>query len=60
MELLAREGDTVDKGQPLLRLHSDDPNRFGPAVQAIAPGVVIAPEPTDATARPLVIDRIRA
>jgi thymidine phosphorylase len=58
IELLVREGEAVEKGQPLMRLHTDDPLRFGPALDAVRPGITIGPEPGEAL--PIVIDRIRA
>ena len=58
---LAKRGDRVEAGQPLLELHTDDPARIGGARHgldaALADGRieigVAAPEP-----RPLVIERI--
>jgi thymidine phosphorylase len=56
VELLAKPGDRVSAGAPLLRLHTDDPARFPRALDALAGAVEVgpaAPEPT-----PLVLDRI--
>jgi thymidine phosphorylase len=58
---LAKRGDRVEAGQPLLELHTDDPDRLGGARHgldaALADGRIEigpdAPEP-----RPLVIERI--
>jgi thymidine phosphorylase len=53
--LLAKPGDRVQAGQPLLELHTDEPERFARAVEALDGGYDIGgpPEP-----RPLVIERI--
>jgi thymidine phosphorylase len=53
---LAKPGDLVRAGQPLLTLLTDEPERFGRAREALAGAVVITAE-TPAPA-PLVIDRI--
>ncbi|MDI3423576.1 thymidine phosphorylase [Streptomyces luteolus] len=58
VELHAKPGDTVTKGQPLLTLHTDTPDRFDYALQALDSAYDIAPAGTDFTARPIVIDRI--
>ena len=53
--MLAKQGDTVAEGQPLLELHADDPGRFERALEALDGGIEVggvAPE------RPLVIDRV--
>jgi thymidine phosphorylase len=60
IELHAKPGDTVRAGQPLLTLHTDTPERFGRAREALADAVVVAPAGTAAPVRPLVIDRIDA
>ena len=60
VELHARPGDIVRAGQPLLTLHTDTPERFERAKEALAGGVVIAPTGTPVGVRPLVIDRIEA
>ena len=56
IELHAKPGDQVRKGQPIMTLLTDDPDRFARAKEALAGGVEIAdaaPAPA-----PLVIDRI--
>jgi thymidine phosphorylase len=56
VEMLAKPGDRVTAGGPLLRLHTDDPARFPRAVEALTGAIEVAPE---APARqPLVLDRI--
>jgi len=59
VELHARPGDAVRKGQPLLTLHTDTPERFERARQALAGGIVVGTA-ADVPDRPLVIDRIGA
>jgi thymidine phosphorylase len=53
--LLARPGDAVTAGAPLVELHADDPARFERALAALEPGIEIGGELTE---RPLVIDRV--
>jgi thymidine phosphorylase len=55
---LKKRGDTVEEGEPLLELHTDNPKRFEAAQNSLAGAIEIgaeAPEP-----RPLILDRIRA
>jgi thymidine phosphorylase len=54
---LAKPGDPVHKGQPLLELHADDEDRFGPALAALATAVAIGEAPPPLV--PLVIEHIR-
>jgi thymidine phosphorylase len=58
VELHAKPGDTVTAGQPLMTLHTDTPERFARATEALADAVDV----TDGgyEAKPLVIDRIVA
>jgi thymidine phosphorylase len=53
--LLARPGDSVERGQPLLELHADDPARFERALEALEGGYDID---ADFQPTPLVIDRV--
>jgi thymidine phosphorylase len=56
VELLAKPGDRVTVGAPLLRLHTDDPTRIDRALAALTDAVTIG---GDAPAgRELVLDRI--
>ncbi len=57
--LHARPGDTVRAGQPLLTLHTDTPERFARAQEALAGAVVVGGD-AGAGARRLVLDRIAA
>ncbi|MDX3094055.1 thymidine phosphorylase [Streptomyces sp. ME02-6991-2B] len=58
VELHAKPGATVTQGQPLLTLHTDTPERFGYALEALAGGVEISPAGTAFTPDPIVLDRI--
>ncbi len=55
---LAKPGDRVEAGQPVLELHVDDPARVPAALQALDGAIEIGPEPPPP--RPLVLDVIRA
>ncbi|MFN8189468.1 MAG: thymidine phosphorylase [Nocardioidaceae bacterium] len=63
----ARPGDTVTEGQPLLTLHTDEPDRFARALASLEGGFDIVPADGSSAAggagasyapQPLVIDRI--
>ena len=58
VEMHAKPGDTVVAGQPLLTLHTDTPERYDYAIEALAGGVEVAPAGTAFTPRPIVLDRI--
>ncbi len=55
--LLAKPGDQVRAGQPMLELHTDEPARFERALQALDGGFDIC-DGADFTAGPLVIERV--
>jgi thymidine phosphorylase len=58
VEMLAKPGDQVTEGQDLLRLHTDEPQRFERALAALDDGITVA-EPGSAYDKvPLVMDRI--
>ncbi|MFD5565328.1 thymidine phosphorylase [Kitasatospora griseola] len=58
IELHAKPGTTVTAGQPLLTLHTDTPERFPYAIEALADAVTVAPVGTAFTPAPIVLDRI--
>ncbi|MFT2017953.1 thymidine phosphorylase [Streptomyces sp. 796.1] len=58
IELHAKPGDKITAGQPLLTLHTDTPEKFGYALEALNGGVLIAPADTEFTPQPVVLDRI--
>jgi thymidine phosphorylase len=55
---MAKPGDRVEEGQPVLELHIDDVARIPHALEALHGAIQIGPEPPPH--RPLVIDTIRA
>jgi thymidine phosphorylase len=59
VEWHARPGDPVTEGQPLLTLHTDEPDRFERALASLDGGFDIAPAGTAYTPTPLVHARIR-
>ncbi|MBO1415135.1 thymidine phosphorylase [Streptomyces sp. FH025] len=58
VEMHAKPGDTVVAGQPLLTLHTDTPERYDYAIEALAGGIEVAPAGTEFTPNPIVLDRI--
>ena len=58
LEIHAKPGEVVRAGAPLLTLHTDTPERFPLALQALEGGWSVAPEGTFVERLPLVIDRI--
>ncbi|TQF05107.1 thymidine phosphorylase [Kitasatospora acidiphila] len=58
VEMHAKPGDTVTAGQPLLTLHTDTPERFDYAIEALAGGIEVSPVGTEYTRTPLILDRI--
>jgi thymidine phosphorylase len=58
VEMHAKPGDTVTAGQPLLTLHTDTPERFEYALEAVQGSYDIAAAGTDFTASPVVLERI--
>jgi thymidine phosphorylase len=57
VELHAKPGDSVTAGQPLLTLHTDEPERFPRALAALEDGVVVSEEAAYQPV-PLLIDRV--
>jgi thymidine phosphorylase len=58
VRLHAKPGDSVAAGQPLLTLHTDTPDRFPYALEALDDALTISPTGTDFTPTPIVLDRI--
>ncbi|MFI5802654.1 thymidine phosphorylase [Streptomyces sp. NPDC051561] len=62
IELHAKPGDRVTAGQPLMTLHTDTPEKFAYALQALDGGVLTAEEGSEAARNfvpaPIVLDRI--
>ena len=53
---LAKPGDEVAAGQPILELRTDDQTRFGPAIAALAGATAVGADPP--AAGPLVLERV--
>ena len=53
---LAKPGDRVRPGEPVVELHADDPGRFAAAVEALEGALTIGSEPPDAL--PLILGRV--
>ncbi|GAA2037938.1 thymidine phosphorylase [Pseudokineococcus marinus] len=58
VELHAKPGDAVRAGQPLMTLHTDTPERFGRAREALEGAVDVAPEGSRPDVPELVLDRV--
>jgi thymidine phosphorylase len=48
----------VIEGEPVLELHADDRDRFGPAVEALEGAIEIGREAAES--QPMVLEKIRA
>ncbi|MBC7639909.1 MAG: thymidine phosphorylase [Rhodoferax sp.] len=60
VELHVKPGAVVRGGEPLMTLHTDTPERFGRALQALDGSYFIAPEGSRPDLLPLVIERVAA
>ncbi|HEX8970676.1 thymidine phosphorylase [Oryzihumus sp.] len=58
VEMHAKPGASVRAGEPLLTLHTDTPEKFDRAIEALEGAYFIAPEGSRPDLLPLVIDRI--
>ncbi|NGN64404.1 thymidine phosphorylase [Streptomyces sp. A7024] len=58
VELHAKPGESVTAGQPLLTLHTDTPEKFDYAQQALTDSYDIGPAGTSYEPNPVVLDRI--
>ncbi|MFP5253185.1 MAG: thymidine phosphorylase [Actinomycetes bacterium] len=58
VELHAKPGDRVVEGEPLLTLHTDEPERFERALAALEGGVEVTAGESTYRPTPLVLDRI--
>ena len=58
VEWHARPGDPVTEGQPLLTLHTDEPERFERALASLEGGYDVAPAGSAYEPTPLLLDRI--
>ena len=55
----AKRGEKIEKGQPLLTLYTDEPERFDRAIDALTGGIKIE-EQASSSYTPLILDRINA
>jgi thymidine phosphorylase len=60
VQLHAKPGARVRGGEPLFTLHTDTPERFERAIEALADAITIAPDDSRPDLLPLVIDRVGA
>jgi thymidine phosphorylase len=58
IEIHAKPGDLVVKDQTILTLHTDEPNRFNRAIEALTGGYQIGGKDDEVKRLPLVIERI--
>jgi thymidine phosphorylase len=58
IEMHAKPGAVLRAGDPLMTLHTDTPERFARAIEALEGAYFIAPEDSRPDLLPLVIDRI--
>ena len=58
VELHYKPGASVRGGEPLMTLHTDEPERFARALEALEGGFTIAPEGSRPDLPPIVIDRV--
>jgi thymidine phosphorylase len=60
VEIHAKPGEAVTAGQPLLTLHTDDPDLFDRALESLAGGYDISADASSYSPTPVVIDRVSA
>ena len=58
IELHAKPGADVRGGEPLMTLHTDEPDRFARALEALEGGYLIAPEGSRPDLPPIVIEKV--
>jgi thymidine phosphorylase len=58
VEMHAKPGAVVRGGEPLFTLHTDEPDRFARAEEALTDAVVIAPEGSRPDLPGLVLERV--
>jgi thymidine phosphorylase len=58
IEMHAKPGAVLRAGDPLMTLHTDTPERFDRAIEALDGAYLVAPEGSRPDLLPLVIDRI--
>ena len=60
VQIHAKPGQEVMEGQPLLTLHTDEPQRFEGAVAALQGGIDVAAAGPSYSPTPIVLDRVSA
>jgi thymidine phosphorylase len=60
VQMHAKPGALLRGGEPLFTLHTDTPERFERAIEALADAITIAPDDARPDLLPLVIDRVSA
>lgn len=58
IELHAKPGDPVTAGRPLMTLHTDTPEKFAYAQEALEGAYDIAPQGTEFAVTPIVLERV--
>ena len=58
IEIHAKPGEKIEEGSPLFTLHTDEPERFARAKEALKGAVVISESGATAPRLPLVVARI--
>ncbi len=58
IELHAKPGDPVTEGSPLMTLHTDTPEKFAYAQEALEGAYDIAPQGTEFAVTPIVLERV--
>ncbi|MFJ6214483.1 thymidine phosphorylase [Streptomyces sp. NPDC092296] len=58
VEIHAKPGASVTEGQPLLTLHTDTPERYDYALEALTDAFTVSPAGTPHTPTPIILDRI--
>ncbi len=58
IEMHAKPGDPVTAGRPLMTLHTDTPEKFAYALQALEGAYDIAPQGTEFAVTPIVLERV--
>jgi len=56
IEILAKPGEPVDKGQPVLRLHTNDPSLFASARELLEPSITIGSDQVEIPS--VILERI--
>ncbi|MEO6999733.1 MAG: thymidine phosphorylase [Terracoccus sp.] len=58
VQLHAKPGDTVRRGEPLMTLHTDTPERFGRALDVLEAAYTVVPPGMRTDLAPLILERV--